>query len=114
MNNDSGCVVVVFARAAAPGAVKTRLIAQLGAAGAAELHLALVRQALRTALDASVGCVQLWTTDADDVLLDLAIGLDVGLRLQSPGDLGQRMAHAFDELLRIAGHVILLGSDCPS
>jgi uncharacterized protein len=114
MSSAEGCVVAVFAKAVAPGAVKTRLIGQLGATGAARLHVALVRQALRTALEAGVGRVELWTTQADNVLRDLATDSGIAVRLQCPGDLGQRMAHAFDELLRIAAHVILIGSDCPS
>jgi rSAM/selenodomain-associated transferase 1 len=114
MTSDSGCVIAVFAKAAVPGAVKTRVIPQIGASGAARLHLALVRQALQTALDAQIGRVQLWTTAADPALSDIAHRLGVDLRLQTGGDLGQRMSHTFAELLAITRSVILVGSDCPS
>jgi rSAM/selenodomain-associated transferase 1 len=114
MTSTSGCTVAVFAKAAVPGAVKTRLIPQLGAAGAARLHVALVREALQTALDAGVGRVQLWCTERDAALSGVAAELGVEVRCQCAGDLGGRMAHTFDELLPLAGRVILVGSDCPS
>jgi uncharacterized protein len=112
--SDNRCVIAVFAKAAAAGNVKTRLIPQLGAAGAARLHLALVRQALQTALAARVGPVQLWCTDTDPGLAQLAAELEVELRLQCAGDLGERMAHTFRVLMPRASRVILVGSDCPS
>jgi rSAM/selenodomain-associated transferase 1 len=114
MMSDSGCVIAVFAKAAVPGAVKTRLSPQIGADGAARLHVALVRQALQTALAAQLGSVQLWSTAEDSALRDLAGRLDVDLRLQAGGDLGQRMSHTFAELLSRTSWVILVGSDCPS
>jgi hypothetical protein len=114
MTSDNACVIVVFAKAAAAGSVKTRLIPQLGAAGAARLHLALVRQALYTALAARVGRVQLWCDDADAGLAQLAMELEVELCLQCAGDLGERMAHTFRVLMPQASRVILVGSDCPS
>jgi len=114
MTSDSACVVAVFAKAAVPGAVKTRLSPQIGANGAARLHLALVRQALQTALEAQIGCVQLWSTAEDPALSGIAATLDVDLRLQIGGDLGQRMSHTFADLLATTRSVILVGSDCPS
>jgi rSAM/selenodomain-associated transferase 1 len=114
MTSDNGCVIAVFAKAALPGAVKTRLIPQIGADGAARLHLALVRQALQTALAAQIGCVQLWSTAGDSALIDIATTLDVDLRLQAGGDLGQRMSHTFAELLARLPSAIVVGSDCPS
>jgi rSAM/selenodomain-associated transferase 1 len=114
MTSDSGCVIAVFAKAAVSGAVKTRLIPQIGAKGAARLHLALVRQALQTALEAQIGRVQLWSTAEDSGLSDIAGTLDVDLRLQVGGDLGQRMSQTFAKLLSRPRPVILVGSDCPS
>ena len=40
--------------------------------------------------------------------------LEVDLRLQCAGDLGERMAHTFHVLMPQASRVILVGSDCPS
>jgi glycosyltransferase A (GT-A) superfamily protein (DUF2064 family) len=72
--------VLVFARAPVAGAVKTRLIPALGAAGAARLHERLIRSALRTARAASCGPVALHLTQGH--------ALFPGARLQRGKDLG--------------------------
>ena len=104
----------MFAKAAMAGEAKTRLIPELGAIRAARLHLALVRQALETALAADVGTVRLWHTQQDTALNDLATKLGVQTCQQCTGDLGARMSHCFERLLAHASGVILVGSDCPS
>jgi uncharacterized protein len=114
MSSANVCEVAVFAKAALAGEAKTRLIPELGAVRAAGLHLALVRQALETALGADVGRVQLWYTQQGAALNDLAAKLGVQTREQCAGDLGARMSHCFDRLLAHASGVILVGSDCPS
>ena len=93
---DTRTRVLVFAREARAGRVKTRLIPLLGEQGAARLHARLVRRALRTARAARLGEVELWTT-----------------RRQRGADLGARMQHAFMRSLRRSARVILIGSDCP-
>jgi hypothetical protein len=93
---DTRTSVVVFAREARPGRVKTRLIPLLGAHGAARLHARLVARALATARAARLGEVELWST-----------------RRQRGADLGARMRHAFERSLRHADRVVLIGSDCP-
>ena len=93
---DTRTSVVVFAREARPGRVKTRLIPLLGAHGAARLHARLVARALATARAARLGEVKLWST-----------------RRQRGADLGARMRHAFERSLRRADRVVLIGSDCP-
>ena len=114
MSSASACAIAVFAKAPVAGVAKTRLIPQLGASGAAGLHLALVRQALKTALAAEVGRVQLWYTQPDAALSALAGDLGVQTCQQGSGDLGQRMAQAFAQMSAHAAAVILVGSDCPS
>jgi rSAM/selenodomain-associated transferase 1 len=89
--------VLVFAREARPGRVKTRLIPLLGAQGAARLHARLVRRALAIARDARLGEVTLWST-----------------RRQRGADLGARMRHAFERSLRRAPRVIVMGADAPA
>lgn len=93
---DTRTSVLVFAREARAGRVKTRLIPLLGAHGAARLHARLVRRALATAREARLGPVERW-----------------GMRRQRGADLGARMHHAFALGLRRADRVILIGSDCP-
>jgi len=89
--------VLVFAREAHPGRVKTRLMPLLGPHGAARLHARLVRRALDTARAARLGRVQLW-----------------GTRRQRGADLGARMQHAFEHSLRRAPRVIVIGADAPA
>lgn len=52
-------LIVVFAKAPQAGRVKTRLAPRLGAAGAARLHMRLLRRALATAQAARCGPVEL-------------------------------------------------------
>jgi uncharacterized protein len=94
---DTRTRVLVFAREARPGRVKTRLIPLLGALGAARLHARMVRRALKTARAARLGTVELW-----------------GARRQRGRDLGERMEHALRGALRRAPRVILIGADAPA
>jgi len=94
---DTRTKVVVFARTPRAGCVKTRLIPLLGEQGAARLHARLLHRALRTAREARLGAVELWTAE----------------RRQRGRDLGERMLHAFAHCLRRADRVVLIGSDCP-
>jgi glycosyltransferase A (GT-A) superfamily protein (DUF2064 family) len=94
---DTRTRVLVFAREARAGRVKTRLIPLLGAEGAARLHARLLRRALATARAARLGEVVLW-----------------GDARQRGADLGERMAHALRANLRHATRVILMGADAPA
>jgi len=100
-------MIIVFARAPVPGQVKTRLIPRLGAWGAAKLHERLTRHAVRTALAARCGPVELHGTRRH-AFFEL---LRVPFRLQRGADLGERMRHALSATKRPA---ILIGSDCPA
>jgi rSAM/selenodomain-associated transferase 1 len=97
--------VLVFARAPAAGRAKRRLVPRLGAAGAARLHLQLMRRALRTAAAAGCGPVELH--------LAARHALFRGARLQRGADLGERMHRALAAALRRHRGAILIGSDCP-
>ena len=98
-------MIIVFAKAPLPGAAKTRLAPAVGEWRAARLHAWLVRHAVRTALAADCGEVQLHATRRHSFFR----GLPVAFRLQRGGDLGERMYHA---LSRNPG-AILIGTDCP-
>jgi rSAM/selenodomain-associated transferase 1 len=107
--------VLVFAKAPQPGQVKTRLIARLGAEGAAALHARLVGRTLAVARTAALGPVTLWCApDARDPFLR-ACSRRYGAALaeQAPGDLGTRMAGAFEDTLAAAPAAIMVGTDCP-
>jgi rSAM/selenodomain-associated transferase 1 len=99
-------MIIVFAKAPVPGEAKTRLIPALGEWRAARLHERLVREAVRTALAARCGPVELHGTTRHSFFSRLG----VPFRLQRGRDLGERMYHA---LARNPG-AILIGTDCPA
>lgn len=99
-------MIIVFAKAPVPGEAKTRLVPQLGEWRAAQLHARLTRQAVRTALAARCGPVELHGTARHSFFSSLK----VPFRLQRGRDLGERMYHALSKATRPA---ILIGADCP-
>jgi rSAM/selenodomain-associated transferase 1 len=106
--------LLVFARAPVAGSCKTRLIPRLGPGGAASVHRQLTAQTLRCALEADAS-VELWC--APDVrhpfFSSMRTALGVGLRRQSSGDLGRRMAMGLrDALARGASAAVIVGTDC--
>jgi rSAM/selenodomain-associated transferase 2/rSAM/selenodomain-associated transferase 1 len=128
--------LIVFARVARPGQVKTRLIPALGSEGAAALHRRLVLRTLRTARSVSRcahGVKNEWrmlevhvapdmdqanSFRAEDAVLgplQAWLGDDWGFRLQTAGDLGRRMAQAMaDSFAEGASATVIIGSDCPT
>ena len=86
--------VAVFAKAPIAGYAKTRLIAALGAAGAAALQAALTEATLRTALAAGLGPVSLWCApDREHANFErLARDYGVATRSQTGLDLGETHA----------------------
>lgn len=108
--------ILVFAKAPIPGRCKTRLIPSLGEQGAADLHAQLVKRTLTTATQASLCPVELWC--AEDLehpfFRECQTNFPITLKRQEGADLGERMANAFNETLKEASQVILIGTDCPA
>lgn len=104
--------LLVFARAPAPGRVKTRLVPLLGEAGAARLHARLVERTLKTAVAAGFEGIDLYCTPGTSHVFFEKMKKRFGVRLrpQSRGDLGDRMYSA----LRRHPCAVLIGSDCPA
>ncbi len=112
--------LVVFAKQAIPGQVKTRLIPALGEGGATSLHRAMVE---RVAAILSQAQLAPWrfavAGEAEDPLF-AGKGADLPPLVQHGNDLGERMANAVEE--SFAGQdgeggvdaVLLLGADCPA
>lgn len=102
--------VCVFAKPPRPGEAKTRLAAELGAAGAAELASCFLVDtwAMVSSLD--------WA-DAVLATTDAKWGTSlVGFErtwLQGPGDLGDRMERVLRRALSRGGSAIALGADTP-
>ena len=112
----SATTVMIFARAPIPGAVKTRLIPALGAAGAAQLAVHMLRHALQISADARLGPVQLHgAPDAEHpVLRAAAARVGATCLAQAPGDLGERMRIALAAALQLTPRALLYGTDCPA
>lgn len=112
--NGPSARILVFAKAPIAGQAKTRLIPALGAARAAALHERLVRHTLATVCAADYP-VELWCSpDTRHSFFSAArVSWPLSLHNQSGGDLGARMAQAFEDALTRAQYVILTGSDCP-
>ena len=109
------CAVIVFAKAPQAGFAKTRLIAALGAQGAAMLAERLMFATLEHALEADIGPVELCVTpDRTHPAFSLAVQRgSITLGDQGEGDLGERMARAFDRVLFTHDQALLIGTDAP-
>lgn len=100
-------MIIVFAKAPVLGQAKTRLIPRLGAWRAARLQRQMIRRALRTALEANCGPVELHGTRQHSFFRNLR----VPFREQRGADLGARMYRALAKARKPA---ILIGADCPA
>ncbi|MDH5300022.1 MAG: TIGR04282 family arsenosugar biosynthesis glycosyltransferase [Gammaproteobacteria bacterium] len=107
--------VVIFAKAPSPGFAKTRLIASLGADGAAELAKQMLRHCITQALAAEVGPVEICTTPSIDDHAWQSIQLPTGVTIsaQGDGDLGVRMARAAQRVIAQGESLLLIGTDIP-
>ena len=108
--------MIVFARAAEPGRVKTRLAPLLGERGAARLHARLVERTLKTSVASGFDHVYLYCSPGIKGIFFNRIQKRFGVRLcsQGHGNLGDRMYRAFKRVLRRHPYAVLIGSDCPA
>lgn len=109
-------VIQVFCKAPLAGTVKTRLMPQLSAEQAADVHRRLALRTLELVCTAPLCPVQLWCTPAVDhpFFTEAAENYALTLLTQSNGDLGERMDAALSAGIRQFGHALLIGCDCPS
>lgn len=108
--------LLIFAKAPTPGQVKTRLVGKLGPVGAAKLYQGLLRRTLHMASHSSLCPVQLWCgpDTRHGFFQRCRRDYGIGLYRQQGADLGQRMHHALNTVLRRAPYAVLIGADCPS
>ncbi len=108
--------LLVFAKAPAPGRVKTRLIRKYGALGAAALYKMMLRRTLDLATAINLCPVQLWCAPDTRHGFFTACRRNYGveLRTQRGGDLGQRMEYALRKTLEESRYAVLIGGDCAS
>jgi rSAM/selenodomain-associated transferase 1 len=100
-------LVIVFAKAPIPGQVKTRLLSRLTALQAARLHEQFVSRTLD--IVSHFRSVELHT----DVETSAWPQFPGPRRLQTSGDLGQRLYHVLQSA-RPDAPVLVLGSDAPT
>ncbi len=109
--------LILFTRCPVSGQVKTRLIPALGAEGAAALHRRLVLRALRAAHEACRAIpadLEVHFDGGTEPAMSHWLGDNVRFVSQGAGDLGERMAVAFEESLRAGSTAtVIIGSDCP-
>ena len=110
--------LAVFLRSPAQGTVKTRLEPVLGASGAALLYRAFVEDTLSLcARLRELGRIDvaLWVDGPpDDVISGWAQSLDAEVLPQPSGDLGPRLAAAFERGLHRYERVVAIGTDAPT
>ena len=109
--------LVLFTRYPVSGQVKTRLIPKLGAQSAARLQRRLTLCALRCAeaVQASqhIG-LQLQFDGGTTAQVQHWLGDRLDIQPQTQGDLGRRLACAFDQSFRDGAQAtVIIGSDCP-
>ena len=113
--------LIIFCKAPEPGKVKTRLASSLDASGldgatiAAEIHKYLAIQCLGTMTSQNQVSVELRCSPSTDdpFFKQCAEEYGVILREQGPGDLGERMSRAFDDVLSKHDYAVIIGTDCP-
>jgi len=106
--------LIVFAREAIPGRVKTRLATAVGDLAAAELYEAMLQDVLNASRQLSeVETVVFWNCEAESLPL-LARRYGFRSKKQSDGDLGFRMQAAFAAMFS-SGYdaCCIIGSDAP-
>ena len=110
--------LILFTRYPEAGRVKTRLIPALGAEGAAMLHRRLVSHALSAAeawRSSVSGELEIRFDGGDEEAMRQWLGEGMVYRQQGGGDLGERLARAFEESCREGGKAtVVIGSDCPA
>ncbi len=107
----------IFAKAPRAGRVKTRLAAEIGPSGAADVYRRMGRQVVTATARAGQRTI-VWFTPAREgqFVREWLEGLGgIELRPQSGGSLGARLVHAFAQhFAEGAERVVVIGTDCPA
>jgi len=107
--------IVVFAKAPAPGKVKTRLVPALGEEGAAQLARRMLEDTWREAAAVHVADAEL-CVDPEPGSEAWSAQLPQGavtVTTQGEGDLGERLSRAAERVLGGGQRVLLIGTDYP-
>ena len=109
--------LIIFTRFPEPGKAKTRLIPALGDVAAADLHRQMTERTLaqvKLLQQSHLVGVEVWFAGGDRDRMQTWLGDDLQYQPQLEGDLGDRMAQAFqtafDGGVKAA---VIIGTDCP-
>ncbi len=105
--------LIVFAREPRTGKVKTRLAATVGETAAADVYAQLLSRSLSIAERSRFPARYLFAAGSEEIdYFAGRLATDVWeVRAQCQGDIGQRMQHAIELVLRRHQFVVLVGSD---
>ncbi len=109
--------LIIFTRYPEPGKTKTRLIPVLGAEGAATLQRQMTEQKLAQVRELQAAypvSVEVHFTGGNEQLMQSWLGSSLIYQRQSEGDIGCRMASAFQASFEAGmNSVVLIGIDSP-
>lgn len=109
-------VLMIFCKAPVSGQVKTRLMPEISADQAVEIHIELSIRTLELAALSKLCPVQLWCepSASHSFFEAAAVAYPLSLKQQQGRDLGERMQSAFSSALADYSNALLVGCDCPS
>lgn len=109
-------VIQVFCKAPIAGQVKTRLMPELSAEQAMQVHVELTERLLKLLDQAALCPIQLWCSPSIefDFFQQQAKKYSLTLQQQTEDGLGRRMFEALNAGLQNFQQVLLVGCDCPS
>ncbi|MFB2937124.1 TIGR04282 family arsenosugar biosynthesis glycosyltransferase [Aerosakkonemataceae cyanobacterium BLCC-F154] len=112
--NPKNCLII-FTRYPEAGKTKTRLIPVLGAEGAANLHRQLTETVITQVKELQNVRIEVHFTGGNQQLMQAWLGENFTYQPQTEGDLGQRMATAFQTAFNNGMEkAVIIGSDCPA
>ncbi len=111
--------IAIFAKAAQPGCVKTRLMPALSAESAADLARAFLRDTVETMERVGRACnatpIVLFAPSDSEAWFRALLGADICLVAQSDGDLTERLQQAYGALAAVGfSTVCFVGTDSPT
>ena len=113
-NNTKNCLII-FTRYPEAKKTKTRLIPVLGAEGAANLHRQLTETIITQVKELQEVLIEVHFTGGNQQLMQAWLGENITYRQQTEGDLGKRMATAFQTAFNSGiEKAVIIGSDCPA
>ncbi len=113
----SNDLIILFTKYPVPGKVKTRLIEAIGPDEAARVHREMavfVLERMKSAAQACGADLEVWYDGGDAEAMAGFLGAGMRYVHQGTGDLGERMARAFEVSLAKRKRVLIVGSDCPT